>query len=557
MDQKKWIWGAICCMSLVTAWISLQRTEVIDNKQEIDLVQLRDHVAELASAPRVPKSDTHRAALDRMAQELTDLGIAAEIHERVFTVSKPGFHKSRDVRNLLIHLPGQNPEHSILFSAHYDTVEGSPGAGDNAAAVVSLFQAVKILHSEKGFQHDLYFLFSDEEEAGLFGMRAFVEQNPAAENLSLVFNFDGRGNSGPVLMFETSDNNDWLVQQFARATKAANAHSLSNNIYKLMPNFTDFTVFKRKRPDVQGLNFAHIEGPLAYHSTADVVEHLDEAVMLHQTRLVLDLARWFGNIADIQTSASDRVYFCLPGLGMVGYAATTAKALLALIVVSFAGLWFLWTRRFALKTGLVLKSAGAFVASLVLTLLLFLGLGLLAIQVLPGLGDSDIGHPANTMVYLGLLAVTFIIVYGFSARFLLKRFEAPALMLGKALVLFLLSLAGSLLLPGANFLFCLPMIATLAAFFGLLGSRQPVAHSVAAGISVLVALLIWVPILRDVYLGLGFFMLHGLAIFAIVALAYAYTPLFLLGYDSAASMVAENSESVIGSDEGTLDGALS
>jgi Zn-dependent M28 family amino/carboxypeptidase len=48
--------------------------------------------------------------------------------------------------NLEVVLPGQRrPEESIVVGAHYDTVDGSPGADDNASAVAALIEIARLL----------------------------------------------------------------------------------------------------------------------------------------------------------------------------------------------------------------------------------------------------------------------------------------------------------------------------------------------------------------------------------------------------------------------------
>lgn len=64
---------------------------------------------------------------------------------------------------------------SIILGAHYDTVENSPGADDNATSVATLLEAARLLGSQPTAR-DLTLVFFDLEESGLFGSSAFVEQ---------------------------------------------------------------------------------------------------------------------------------------------------------------------------------------------------------------------------------------------------------------------------------------------------------------------------------------------------------------------------------------------
>ena len=88
-------------------------------------------------------------------------------------------------------------------------------------------------------------LLNDGEEAGLLGARVFSEEHPWAKDVGVALNFDARGNSGPSYMFETSDGNGWLIEQLARALPHPMATSLTGAVYRIMPNDTDFTIYKR------------------------------------------------------------------------------------------------------------------------------------------------------------------------------------------------------------------------------------------------------------------------------------------------------------------------
>src|SRR4030095_8333053 len=108
---------------------------------------------------------------------------------------------------------------------------------------------------------------------------------PWMKDVGLVLNFEARGNSGPSLMFETSTGNGWLMEQFAKAAPYPVATSLSYEIYKLLPNDTDFTIFKDA--GFSGFNFSYIDGYAYYHSAIDSVETIDERSLQHHGSYML------------------------------------------------------------------------------------------------------------------------------------------------------------------------------------------------------------------------------------------------------------------------------
>ncbi len=67
----------------------------------------------------------------------------------------------------------------FVVAAHYDTVEGSPGADDNASAVAALLEIARLLGSAP-LKAPLIFAAFTLEEYGFIGSRHFIEQARAA-----------------------------------------------------------------------------------------------------------------------------------------------------------------------------------------------------------------------------------------------------------------------------------------------------------------------------------------------------------------------------------------
>ena len=105
---------------------------------------------------------------------------------------------------LVAKIPGTNPTGAVLMVAHYDSAPSGPGAGDDAASVAAIIEAIRALKTEPAARNDLIVLFTDGEELGLLGAKGFVETQPALSNIKVVLNFEMRGDHGPSMMFQTS-----------------------------------------------------------------------------------------------------------------------------------------------------------------------------------------------------------------------------------------------------------------------------------------------------------------------------------------------------------------
>ena len=123
-----------------------------------------------------------------------------------------------------------------MLCAHYDSVPEGPGASDDAAGVAVVLETLRALKAGPPLDRDVIALFTDGEESGCLGARVFVDEHPWAGDVGIVLNFDARGNSGPSIMFETSDGNGWLIRKYAQAAQQPLATSVSMDVYKIMPN---------------------------------------------------------------------------------------------------------------------------------------------------------------------------------------------------------------------------------------------------------------------------------------------------------------------------------
>ena len=191
----------------------------------------------------------------------------------------------------------------------HDSVPTGPGATDNGSGVATALETLRALRAGPALRNDVIFLFSDGEERGLLGARAFVGQHPWAGDVGVVLNLDTRGNTGPALMLATNDEGGWVVDEFAKATPYPMTTSDSVAFFKRSGGNSDLSVFL----DVgwAGLQVSSTGGISHYHSALDNVAELDERSLQHLGSYALALTRQFGSVSLEQTKAPDSVYFNL------------------------------------------------------------------------------------------------------------------------------------------------------------------------------------------------------------------------------------------------------
>ena len=83
-----------------------------------------------------------------------------------------GKHESQ---NIIVTKPSKTTDEIIIIGAHYDSVESSPGASDNASGTAVLLELARVLESVST-DKELRFLFFGAEELGLIGSKKYVDE---------------------------------------------------------------------------------------------------------------------------------------------------------------------------------------------------------------------------------------------------------------------------------------------------------------------------------------------------------------------------------------------
>ncbi|HZI20307.1 MAG TPA: cyclic peptide export ABC transporter [Pyrinomonadaceae bacterium] len=474
------------------------------------------HLPAIAGRPHPVGSLAQAEVREYIVAELRRLGLSPEVRPASAADNIRGEILAGTAHNIAARLPGTQGGKAVALVAHYDSTPYGPGAGDNGAAVAALLETARALKAGPPLRNDLLFLFTDGEEELMLGARAFRAEDPLLREIALLLNFEARGTGGPSIMFETSRNNGWLIRQYARAAPHPVANSLSGEIYRLMPNATDFTIFREA--GVGGLNFAYIGGPKNYHTALDNQENLDERSLQHHGLSALALARHFGDLRLDAPEEPDAVYFNTLGTGFVSYPASWLLPLLALCAAGLAGVLLFGRRRGAWT----LKEVALGAAGMLLGLLLAPGLVWLVWWIL-GQAQASLGTTPRQALYksdyfgVGWVALATTI---FVSLYNMMRWKLGPLSLaagGLAVWLLLLTLS-VVFVPGGSYLLVWPLLGATAGMLVLLllparGARlDSWRHWLTACLCSLPALLLFVPLISLVHVALGANSFIGLAV---------------------------------------------
>jgi hypothetical protein len=545
------------------------------------------HVRAMAEqGPHPAGSAANERVRAYLVEQLTRLGM----EPRVLTGVAMGRREVREitVKSIVARLRGTEGGPAVMLAAHYDSVPSGPGAGDDAAGVAGILEACRALRAGPAPRRDVLVVLTDGEEMGLVGARTLFTSDArllrealggqdVRSAIGVAMNFEARGTAGPSLMFETGPGNLGVIRHFAQADPWPQANSLSYDVYRMLPNDTDFTIFKRPKAmgggDLQGLNFAFIRNVFWYHTKFDTPENLSPASAFHHGSHALAMARYFAGLSAeemraIRAEPGNAVYFNVTPRTLVWYPARWVWPLMILQgVLTIA----------ALAVGIgrgVITEPGLFggVARVVLALAAgpaaVYGLSLLLPPVrAPGTFAWEVA------VAMAVAGVTTVAAAVTPVR--LRRREGAvrgggrvAEFAGAMLVLLAgLGVACGLYVPGGSFLIVWPgsflavgvMVAALGARAeeegvegtdgdpgrrdGRLRSRRsaPAWGAVVAVVVVAPAIVLWGPLIVQLFTALGMPMAWACSVLVVVAVGLvvaAFTPLAIAASATGGRRVA-------------------
>ena len=452
-------------------------------------------------APHPVGSVANAEVRARLRAQLLALGLAVE-EQAVFSCSETG--NCAPVVNLIARVPGQAAGPALLLASHYDSVPAGPGAADDGHGVALMLEVLRALLVDGPPAGPLLAVFTDGEEAGLLGARAFVE-HPAFAGVAEVINVEARGTGGAARMFETSDGNAGLVARYAAGVGRPSALSLSYEVYRRLPNDTDLSVFKRA--GAQGLNFAFIGGVRRYHTPLDDLAHLDLGSVQQGGDAVLGAARAL-LAGPPEPAAANASYADVFGVVLLRWPAALDLPLAGLaLLLGLAAAIVAARRGLARARAIAAGACGA-----VLAPLLGAGGAFAALWVIEAASGPKGTWPAAMMTtLLAAPAAAASAVVVLALRPVARRVGALAQALGVWLVWSLLAVAVAVVMPGASILWIAP--AVLAGVGLLAAAVRPGLLGLACAGGGALALALWAPLVPGLVEALG---LNAIVIGALV-----------------------------------------
>lgn len=413
--------------------------------------------------PHPVDSPADDAVRERLIVELHAIGLQPQVHEATDCSIMPEtrFVSCSHVRNVVATIPSRRPgPHLLLLNAHYDSTPTGPGAADDGLGVAVLLEIGSILKATPP-PRPVTLLFNEGEEYGLNGAHAFVRTDPLASRVNSLINIDNRGVTGPALMHETSDPDGAAISIYGSSTRRPYATSISSDFARLIPNYTDVTVFKPSGWTL--LDYGIIGNETRYHSTGDTIAALNPDSVWHVGSEALAATRVMAaNPQPADVSSGRTAFTDLGGRVLLRLPLTAAVAALAiLLATAFLLAW----RRTALGKSLLVAAAMVIGGSLVAAVVSFM-----ATMLRPG----DFWRAYPLVAYLAVYATLLAAMSAIWARWG-RSLDRTRLRAAAWLLILVVAALLSALLPGATIFF---LVAPAMALIGIaLGPRAPTAAS--------------------------------------------------------------------------------
>jgi Zn-dependent M28 family amino/carboxypeptidase len=231
-------------------------------------------VSGLAATPRATTTQ-RQAARTYLQNQLTQIGWT------------PMLHSYPTGSNVYATIPATNgATKQIIVGAHFDTVNNSPGANDNATGCAAVLAVARYLKDMNCRKYAVTIVFFDEEESGLFGARAFANTLQVA-NVVAVHTVDQIGwDNDNDQRFELE-----LPTQTLEAEYRAAAMAVGVPVAKTSTQGTDHQAFREKGFPAIGLTEEYVGNDTSpwRHTAQDTAATVEQSYLELGTKLVVQV----------------------------------------------------------------------------------------------------------------------------------------------------------------------------------------------------------------------------------------------------------------------------
>ncbi len=357
------IFGTVMVVAVFAWWMSLApRPLPADAPLEaFSAYRALRHIQAMAVEPHPGGSHANERVYEHIAGTLKEMGVEMTVERQIASNGRRIEHNGA----ILARLPGTASTGALAVDAHFDSTPYGPGAADDLSGIAAMLESIRALNAGPPLMNDLIFCFVDEEERGGGGPDLCM-RHPWFQDVRAVLGLETRGTSGPALMFETGQDNGFVIRQLAQSESKPRATSIMFDFYDRMPFGSDFGSYKRE--GFPGLNVAYIDDFAHYHTKLDNPDNVSLASVQHHGCYILGLAHQLGNMPLQECRAPNAIYFNTIGSHMVVYPGSWGLPITVAAAALFAGVLLFGLIRRRLTVPGILGALGLCLLAAVITL---------------------------------------------------------------------------------------------------------------------------------------------------------------------------------------------
>lgn len=526
---------------LMSAFVLITPIPNTEDDSRFNTKYALDHIAEISEIEHsVYDLEGHEQVKLYLKEQLEEYLGAENVTETLYTrdlfdTDEP---LEYDVTNLMGVIPGKS-DTAIMIVAHYDSrghigrtgeLGNSYGAADDGYGIATMLEIARIF-KDKNLENTIYLLMTDAEETGLYGASKAAEE-PFMDNVGFVINIEARGVKGPAYMFETSVDNDKVLDFYKNAEYPV-SYSLATAVYTVMPNSTDFTEFLAEGKN--GINFAVLNGLFYYHTPHDNYTNVNPSSIAHYGTQIIPLVEEFSmneeyNDVNYFDANGNQIFFTVFPNVFISYSELTGTILHILVVLASIALFVILLK----KDTITVKKIAVSLATLFGTIVAAVLIGFIVSKIVAFISRvpfnvtyvrTSIGG-VPSFVTLVLVAVIIGFMY---MKHTTKDGLRSSLILSGVLINALLALLTGFALSGASFLFLIPALTGVIVLALQLGCRIPQVKRIVLSILLVANIIVVLPILYSLYLALtvgGLLALSVILVFYLFVLVPVFTEIY-------------------------------
>lgn len=347
MKKRKGIILVVCILSILLGCITMYYPNTKDNSTNFSYTRAKEDLKVITKEPH--STMFHQEALKDVRQYIVKELETLNMNPKIFSYKDVKNEKGQvaDLNNIYGKIDGKNGEEGsyILLVAHYDSAGSNPqneegysyGASDDGYGVATILEILRnIRESGKTLENGIKILITDGEEMQLIGSREEFNNNFSLyENVSYVINFEARGTSGPVIMFQTSEKNDRVLDLYKNANYPVTT-SLVTDLYKESGR-SDFLNIKNK--GLAGINFTTLDNVEYYHTPEDSYDNISDKSLNHYGEQALPIVEKFiysdkYNDVNYFIQGNDSIFFTILPNVILDYSVTLGRILTVMIIIA-------------------------------------------------------------------------------------------------------------------------------------------------------------------------------------------------------------------------------